>query len=263
MLSAMFTGFERSALRDWLILLARADTEVTAAAVLGSGADGHEDQWSDIDLALRLAPGQDPAAVANRWSKRLGERVQPITHMDLWSSGALYRVFLLPGTLQLDLSFWPNDRFAAYGPHFRLVFGEANEAVTPTAPSSSSVLGWAWLFALHARSSIARRRVWQAVYMINGIRDRVVELACVRHDLPQAQGRGVDDLPLDLKSQLKRTLPRNVEVVELQRAFGAILELLVTEARHVDPEGAQQLGEVLAELAMTSVPALPDDKANL
>jgi hypothetical protein len=78
--------------------------------------------------------------------------------MELWSNGALYRVFLLPDTLQLDLSFWSDDRFAAYGPQFRLIFGEANEAVRPEAESAFSVLGWAWLFALHARSSLARRR---------------------------------------------------------------------------------------------------------
>ena len=263
MLSAMFTDFERSALRDWLIALARTDAKVTAAAVLGSGADGRQDQWSDIDLALRLAPGQDPLGVADSWSARLSEGVQPVGQLDLWSNGALYRVFLLPGTLQLDLSFWPDDRFAAYGPQFRLIFGEANEAVRPEAPSASSVLGWAWLFALHARSSLARSRTLQAVYMINGIRDRVVQLACMRHGLPEAQGRGADDLPPGLKAALKATLPQTTEDAELHRSFGAVLELLVAEARHIDPEGLQRLAGVLAELFTTSVPPSPSDGENL
>jgi hypothetical protein len=252
--AAMYTAPERTALLDWLVDLARADAQVTAAAVLGSGADGCEDTWSDVDLALRLAPGQDPATAADSWAERLSERVQPVGQLDLWSSGALYRVFLLPSTLQVDLSFWPDDRFAAHGPKFRLVFGEANEAVRPQAPSAHPVLGWAWLYALHARSSIARRRAWQAVYMINGIRDQVVQLACLRHGLATAQYRGADDLPRELQVALRGTLARTAEDSELIRSFEAAVQLLVAEARCADPEGSPQLANVLAELVRTSAP---------
>jgi hypothetical protein len=71
-----------------------------------------------------------------------------------------------------------------------------------------------WLYALHARSSIARGRALQALYMINGIRDQAVSLACLRHGLPPDQGRGADDLPGNVKkssSKLCREdwLPRN------------------------------------------------------
>lgn len=243
---------QRAELRDWLVDLARADDRVSAAAVVGSGADGSEDGWSDIDLALRLAPGQDPMVIAGSWAQRLDERVQPVGRLDIWSTGALYRVFILPDTLQVDMSFWPDERFAAYGPKFRLVFGEANAAVSTPVRPAAQVLGMAWLYALHVRSSIARGSVWQSVYMINGVRDHVVELACLRYGLPSAQGRGADDLPFDLRSLLKLTLPQTTEAVELRRCFGALVPLLVSEAHHVDPQGAQALADVLAELVRTS-----------
>jgi hypothetical protein len=77
--------------------------------------------------------------------------------------------------------------------------------------------------------------------MINGIRDRVVQLACMRHGLPEAQGRGADDLPPDLKELLKGTLPQTTEDAELHRSFVAVLELLVVEARHIDPRERNHL----------------------
>jgi hypothetical protein len=255
----MFTVFERTALRDWLIDVARVDEHVTAAAVLGSGADDSEDRWSDIDLALRLAPGQGPQVIADSWAARLGERVRPVGQLDIWSAGALYRVFLLPDTLQVDVSFWPDDQFAAHGPKLRLVFGEANDAVSTPAGPAARVLSMAWLYALHVRSSIARGRAWQAVYMLNGVRDHVVELACLRCGLPSAQGRGADELPLDLRSALEATLPQTTEKGELRRCFGELVRLLVSEAGHVDPRGAQALADVLTELVRTSGPTTSDD----
>lgn len=248
----MFTVASRTALREWLIDLARGDPRITAAAILGSGADGTEDRWSDIDLALRLAVGDDPSTVANSWSVLLDDKAHPVAQMDLWSAGALYRVFLLPDTLQVDLSFWPHDRFAPHGPKFWLVFGNANEPADSAAASPRASLSRAWLYALHGRSSIARGRGWQAVHMTNGVRDQVIELACQRFGLPPSQGRGVDDLPDDVTAALEATLPRSLLSVELQRAFGEAVKLLVAEARHLDPEGFGQLEEVLHELVWTA-----------
>ena len=59
---------------------------------------------------------------------------------------------------------------------------------------------------MHARSSIARGRRWQAVYMLNGLRDQVLSLVCLRHGLPTHEGRGIDDLPDEVTERLAGTL---------------------------------------------------------
>ena len=51
--ACVFSISAREALRDRLIAAARADDRITAAAVVGSGANDGEDAWSDIDLALQ------------------------------------------------------------------------------------------------------------------------------------------------------------------------------------------------------------------
>ena len=65
-------------------------------------------------------------------------------------------MFLLPDTLQVDLAFVPATEFRALSPTFRLVFGEAGEPRHLPTPSDGDLIGLAWLYALHARSSIAR-----------------------------------------------------------------------------------------------------------
>lgn len=230
---------------------AREDDRVTAAALVGSAAVDREDQWSDIDLALRLADGREPADVADGYTALLYADHGAVHHLDVWKGQTLFRVFLLASSLQVDLSFWPSRVFAATGPSFRLLFGDANEPQA-VPPATGELLGMGWLYALHARSSIARGRALQALYMIDGLRDQVVALACARHGLPAYEGRGVDDLPTGVTETLAETVVRGLDPTELSRAFANATRALLNEAEHVDRALAARLTGPLLELVATS-----------
>ena len=183
------------------------------------------------------------------------ESHEAVAHLDIWSESALYRAFLLANSLQVDLSFWPSDTFSESGGPFRLLFGEANEPAPSSARSADALVGMGWLYALHARSSIARGRTLQALYMINGVRDQVISLACLRYELPPDQGRGVDDLPENIKQKLTNTVPLGLATGELNRSFAGVTVALLNEARHIDAGHAIQLEAPLQELIRTA--ALP------
>ncbi len=120
-----------------------------------------------------------------------------------------------------------------------MLFGNAAEP-SPT-PAPADLVGLGWLYALHARSSIARGRVWQAEHMISGARDHVLALACLRHDLPAVQGRGMDDLPPEVTAKIAPTLVGALDTTELARAFAAVVDALLAEAAQVDPARAERL----------------------
>ncbi len=248
----MFTSEERERLLAELIARARADDVVTAAALVGSAARHQLDRWSDLDLALRLVDGADVEATADRWAADLAAAHDVADHLDVWAGPTLYRVFLLAGSLQVDLSFWPAATFASNGEFFEVLFGEAHAPSTPTAPDPRTTVGWAWLYALHARSAIARDRRWQAVQMLAGLRDQLVTLACRRYGLPAYQGRGVDRLPAPLLDRLLDTRPSAPETLLLVTAFRAAVDLLLVEVGHLDPAWATRLRGPLTDL-VTSV----------
>jgi hypothetical protein len=151
--------------------------------------------------------------------------------------------------LQVDLAFWPAAEFGTIAPTFRLLFGTANERPTALAPDAAELIGMGWLYALHARSSIARGRVWQAEYMISGVRDHVLALACLRHDVLAVQGRGMDSLPLEITAVLTGALVCSLDIAELRRAFGVISEALLVEIEWVDAGLANRLAAPVRELA--------------
>jgi len=237
----MFSITQRTAVRDALLSWARDDAEVSAAALVGSAATGREDAWSDIDLALRIGSAAEPEDVSARWTARLYDEFEVAHHLDVLAGGVLYRVFLLADSLQIDISFWPGDRFRATEPGFKLVFGTANTPTNPAPLDPDHLAGMGWLYGLHARSAIARGRGWQALMMLDGVRDQIIALACVRHGLNPHHGRDADKLPSELLDELMRARASTMDDHELRRANKMSIGALVREIARHDEALAQRL----------------------
>ena len=244
----MFRPAEREAVRDALVAAARDDPRISAAALTGSAALEREDRWSDVDLALSIEDTAELDGVVDDWTARMYGEHDAAHHVDVWLGTTLFRVFLARNTLQVDIAFWPAADFGALGPSFRLLFGSANERPPRPEPDPVHLIGMSWLYALHARSSIARGRPWQAEYMISAARDQVLALAALRHGEPTAEARGADRLPAEATAPFEATLVGSLDTGELERAFRAVIDGLRDQIRHVDGEFANRLAGPLASI---------------
>jgi len=249
----MFSSEERDRLRSGLLEYAAKDQRISGAAITGSAAVEREDQWSDIDLAFGVSAAAELPNVLSDWTAHMYQKHLALHHFDVRSGEWIYRVFLLPSTLQVDLAFVSATEFRALAPTFRLMFGEANEARQVPPPPTGDIIGLAWLYALHARNCIARRNLWQAEYMVSGTRDNALALACLRHGLPAAHGRGLGLLPSGVAAQFEGSLVRKLDTAELSRAFRVVVHGLLSEIRCVDEELAGRLQEVLIRLIETPI----------
>ncbi len=245
----MFTPEERDRLRSDLLQFAASDRRISGAAVTGSAAAECEDRWSDIDLAFGIVDIAELQNVLSDWTKHMYGRHLAVHHLDITSGAWVYRVFLLPGTLQVDLAFVPAAEFRALAPTFRLMFGKASEARHVPPPAPADFIGFAWLYAVHARTCIARRKLWQAEYMISGVRDNALALACICHDLPAVHGRGIDELPAGVTARFEASLVRQLDTAELSRAFRVVVSGLLSEIHRADAELAARLEETFRLLS--------------
>ncbi len=189
----MFTVEERNRVRARLLVAAQADPHVPAAAITGSTAIDTDDAWSDIDLAFAV---DDVAAALERWTVRLYREFAALHHWDLPVGPTVYRVFLLPDCLEVDIAFTPVADFAPRGPSWRMAFGDD---VTPRPSAASSrqfdqLAGLAWHHLLHARICIERGKPWQAEWLIGGTREQVLTLACLRFGHTTSYAKGTDGL---------------------------------------------------------------------
>jgi hypothetical protein len=164
---SIFSSQQREQIRGELIAAAKTDARVAGAANLGSAAIGLVDRWSDIDLALCLVSDADFDQVLADWTTSLYRDHAAVANYDVRRGDVLYRAFLLDNTLQVDLSVWPSAEFRAIGPKFSLIFGTAGESIPEPVPDSSDLIGMAWIYALHVRSSMARSRPLQGEHMLS------------------------------------------------------------------------------------------------
>jgi len=250
----MYTQDDREELRRRLLDHARRDTRISGAAVTGSGSAGNLDAWSDIDLAFGVRDASSLGAVLDDFTTLMRRDEQAVDTVDVVREPWVYRVFLLPNTLQVDLAFAPATHFGARAPTFRLVFGEATEPGHVPPPDARELVGYAWLYALHVRSAIARRKLWQADYMLSAMRDQVIALACVRLGLPAREARGADQLPPEVTRPLEATLVGVLRGGDFTRAFTGTANALVDEVRYVDERLAERLRPVLDAMRL-SLPA--------
>jgi hypothetical protein len=222
----VFSVADRERARERVLAIARKDRRVVAAAVVGGAARGREDRWSDLDLTFGVT---DVEGVMVDWTRELA-RDGAVHLFDLGVQSSRYRVFLLPGSLQVDLSFTPEAEFGALGPGFQLLWGQA--ATRPPLPAASPrhMTGLAVHHAVRARVSIERDRVWQAQYWISQLRDEALALACRRRGLEADHGRGLDRLPEDVLAAAAPTLVGALDRGELLRALAAAVDLLLQEA---------------------------------
>lgn len=247
-LGAMFTSEFRASVRERLIDMAKADPRIPSAAAVGGSAEGERDRWSDLDLTFGVE-GATVEEVLDDWTKNVRREFEAITLFDVSRGATVYRVFLLPGSLQVDLSFTPAVEFGALGPRFKLLFGEAAKREWPPAMSARQEFGMAAHHAVRARYCIERGRFWQAEYWTSLVRDHALTLACVRFGLEPSLGRGFDQLPRDIRELAQHALVRSIGAEEQSRALRAGTQLLLHEAHGVH-EDEEEIAARLSELIL-------------
>jgi hypothetical protein len=229
----VFAVKDRDGISKRVLEVASSDTRVVAGAVVGSLAHDEGDRWSDLDLTFGVADGVPISDVLEDWTRILIGEFDAVHLFDLPAGASIYRVFLLPGCLQFDLSFAPASQFGASGPKFRLLFGAAVEKSYARPPLAQELFGYAVHHALRARFCIERGRYWHAEYWTSGVRDYALSLACRRRDLPAHYGRGFDDLPASVLDSFKDALVRSLDRGELLRALSCSIAGLLREAGEV------------------------------
>jgi len=164
------------------------------------------------------------------WTHKLVQEFDAAQLFDLSAGASIYRVFLLPGCLQFDLSFTPGSQFGASGPKFKLLSGATVEKPHIQPTPAQELFGYAVHHAVRARICIERGRYWQAEYWISGTRDYALSLACRRRGLSPFYGRGFDDLPTDVRDRFIEALATSIQRDALLTALRAAIDGLLQEA---------------------------------
>lgn len=243
----MFTTKQRDHVRHYVLKMAQNDPRVTGGALIGSTASGAEDTWSDIDVTFGVATGNAIETVIDDWTQVLEREFGVLNHFDLRSGSSIYRVFLLPDGLEIDVSVTPEEDFGARGPNFHILFGSAQQVHATPPPDTGHMVGLSWHHIFHARSCIERNKPWQAAYWVSEVRNHTLALICMRLGESAAYGRGIDKLPIAVTNPFVDTLVCSLDELELRRALAAATLRLIAEIEQWDTALCARLKPLLQE----------------
>ncbi|MBO0811561.1 MAG: nucleotidyltransferase domain-containing protein [Microlunatus sp.] len=234
--------------RQRLLDLAAGDPVIMGAAITGSTATGSADEWSDLDLALGVGDHELTAAL-ERWTRTMIDEFGAVHHWDLPAGDWVYRVFLLPDLLEVDLGFAPAAHWGPLASSWQTIFGAPLEQdPTPATVDVRTWTGHLWHHLLHTRAAIERRRGLQAAYWIGAARELLIESACRRFGLPVAYAKGAHRLPPESVAALEATLVGSTAEPDLRRALAALTDVAAEELALADPAAAGPLRPVLEQL---------------
>jgi hypothetical protein len=84
--------------------------------------------------------------------------------------------------------------------------------------------------------------------MLDGMRDQIIALACVRAGLPPHEGRGVDRLPQRFLDTLASTRARETDIEELRRGLIAMTAMFLDQVTTDDADLAAKLRDPIRSL---------------
>jgi hypothetical protein len=239
-MKGLYTPEDRDRVREQLIEMARADDRIVAAAEIGALAKGTADRWSDLDLTFGVEPSASIDFVLADWTAAMAREFDASHLFDLPVPPTIYRVFLLPNNLQIDVSFTQGTELIGRGLQHTVLFGDVRERDRAAPRTIEDIFGWGVHHAVRARFCIERERWWHAEFWIDELRVHALMLACRRRGLDGSYARDFDRLPTDVLEAAAGALPRSIARGYLETALANAIELFIRES--VD------LGDLAAKL---------------
>ena len=242
----IFTPEERSDILKRLIAEAKADDRIAGSMLLGSGAEGFLDRYSDIDFCAVVVNEDAIEAVYKDWGERLCTlfdifKSDDNQHRFLW-------VLLLNNFLEVDFSVKGLSTLRATASRWKVLYDKTdriNETMCSTWETRNipdkrdfylSRLNSIWYFVIRTVIDIKRGRLWKAWHGIEEIRQKTCELRGLREGVAARRFLEVDQLSKNFLAGIEETLIVRLDPKELRRALTAASELFFREAQHFDAE---------------------------
>ena len=237
----------REATLNRLLTALRSDKRITGLLVVGSGAEGFEDVYSDIDLCAVTTLADDVRSAFQEWGVKIREML-PVFHSVESVRGAnIYLwILLLENFLEIDLCFLCLDDLEARRNRWKTVFDRSGRIEDIMQSSWESRpkpnleetyryrLGSILHYISYAAVAIQRDQPWRAMYEIEQIRNQTVELRGLREELETKRFRHVDQMSDDFLMSLEQTLVLSLRRVDLMNVLRAATTCFFREAQHYD-----------------------------
>ena len=237
----------REVILDRLLTALQSDKRLVGLLVVGSGAEGFEDDHSDIDLCAVTTSADDVRPAFQEWGEKIRQMLPTFHSLESPRAPNIYLwVFFLENFLEIDLCFLCLNDLRATRNRWNTVLDRSGriESIMQSSwenrpkPDLEDAyrfrLSSIWHCIKHAAIAVQRQQPWRAIYELELIRNRAIELRGLREELETKRFRHVDQMPEDFLTDLEQTLVLSLKGVDIMNALRAATTCFFNEARQYD-----------------------------
>ncbi len=237
----------REATLNRLLTALQNDKRLAGLLIVGSGAEGFEDAHSDIDLCAVTTLADDVRPAFREWGIKVHEMLPVFHSLESARAPNVYLwVFLLENFLEIDLCFLCLDDLRATRDRWKTVFDRSgkiesimqssweNRPKPDLEEAYRSRLSSIWHCIKHATIAVQRQQPWRAIFELELIRNRTIELRGLRDELETKRFRHVDRMSEGFLTGLEQTLVLSLRDIDVMNALEAATTCFFREARQYD-----------------------------
>ena len=221
---------------EWL----EKQESVLAVILVGSGAKGFRDRFSDIDLTAVLDENSDVDGFLTEYQEYLNSEFDVMINHRVW--GRPLAVAVLDNLLEIDISAVFLHELRAVRESWKVLSdrsGQAEKVMQDTwserasadtsgrAVSGFNGAAWGfWHYLMYAALAVKRGDLWRACWEIQYVRDMIVDLTGLESGVETKRYRDVGQFPVETLARLEKTFPAGFTQGEFARALKETAEFI-------------------------------------
>lgn len=257
-----FSPEEREKALSNLVDYIKAQKNIEGIILVGSGAVGFSDKYSDIDLSVVVSPAEMTKKVWNLLSDYVLHKYDVLRHgFSEYAENNYLTIFLHKNFLQVDLGVISLENLVAKRKRWKVLFdrdGHVAEKMKKTwkeraledpVELAHESLDGIWYFIQNAVIALNRSRPLRVSNEITEIRNEALKLLGSLSDIDVKHFRDVDDVSEEIKERLIRTYPASFDRDEQLRALREVVDLYfdLIEKLDSDNEKNKEFGAIMRE----------------
>lgn len=242
-MAELFTPERRVEILENLLIFLKTDDQISGVVMVGSTAENFRDNYSDINLLVITADNLPVYPVYHKWKTRFTALYNRLSSFETGYDGERYHFgCLLDNYLSLEMHFLKLEKLIAKRKPWQIAFDRvgnlehhlertyAEEQMVAPVREYTRIMETIWLPIMKCVAALRRDEIWRALYLLEELRDKAVQIAGMNHGIDTHGFTAVDYLPEMFLVHLRHTIPTSTSTPAIRRALKTAVVLLFREA---------------------------------
>ena len=228
----------------------KKEAAFVGCVLVGSGAIGFTDEYSDIDIVIVVDDAEDFHGISDAWKNHLHEHLPVLAYgVSPRAEKIILHNFYLANYLELNICVMPLDVLSAFKAQFKVIWDrtcrmqaimektwDERRSVDPLIEYFKTAKAGIWHYINHGFIALERGKAWQGLSDIDEIRRQIIHLHAYRNGLDPKRNRDVDAMEESYKNRLVALLVDSTSIDALKQKLNLAAHMFFEEARDISRE---------------------------